>query len=115
MNGPWSVTVGVTIGITRSRLPVAVSVIVAAATVRIVAKAERDADPYAEVGPRPETSAIVVASARVEAPGIVAAAGEAAAGIELLTTARIAAARIDVSSARIATRARSIRKAIKRD
>src|ERR1017187_4061916 len=56
----------IAVRIARSRLPIAVSVIVARTGTRIVAPAEWDADTDAKVRTSPEASTVVIASAGVE-------------------------------------------------
>src|ERR1035441_6833366 len=63
----------VDVRIAGSRLPVAVSVIVAATGARIVAPAEGDAYADAKVWAGPEASTVVIASAGVEPAGVVTA------------------------------------------
>src|ERR1041384_176418 len=58
-------------GITWSRLPIAVSIVVAATRGRIVAVAKRDADPDAKVRTSPEATTVEIASACVETAGII--------------------------------------------
>src|SRR5450755_907191 len=69
--GTRSVT-RVAVRIAGSRLPIAVSVIVAATGSRTVAPTEGDADADAKVRASPETSTVVIASGGVEAASIVA-------------------------------------------
>src|ERR1035441_2460788 len=61
---------GVHVGVARSRLPIAVPVIVATTAAHTVAIAERNADPDAKVRTSQEASAVVVASAGVDPSGV---------------------------------------------
>src|ERR1039457_874642 len=95
--------------IARSRLPIAVSVIIATTGTRIVAPAEWDADTDAKVRTSPEASTVVIASAGVEPTRVVSAsstvvaapAGIAAAHVRrgIAAPARIGTARVGSSIA----------------
>src|SRR5450759_2429814 len=82
----------VDVRIARSRLPIAVSVIVATTGTRIVVPAEGDADPDAKVRTSPEASTVVIALAGVEPARIVTASST------VVSAAGIAAARVPTSS-----------------
>src|ERR1035441_3349611 len=84
----------VDVRIAGSGLPIAVSVIVAATGTRTIAPAEGNADADAKVRTGPETSTVVIASARVEAARIVAASCAAVSGPGVAARAGIAAARV---------------------
>src|SRR5450759_2727676 len=77
----------VDVRIAGSRLPIAVSVIVATTGTRIVAPAEGDADPDTKVRTSPEASTVVIALAGVEPARIVTASGT-------VVSAAVAAARV---------------------
>src|ERR1017187_1573969 len=95
--------------IARSRLPIAVSVIIATTGTRIVAPAEWDADTDAKVRTSPEASTVVIASAGLEPTRVVSAsaavvaapAGIAAAHVRrgIAAPARIGTARVGSSIA----------------
>src|ERR1039457_3255508 len=84
----------VDVRIAGSRLPVAVSVIVAATGARIVAPAVGDAYADAKVWAGPEASTVVIASAGVEPAGVVTASRAAVCAAIIAAPARIAATRI---------------------
>src|ERR1017187_3995466 len=84
----------VDVRIAGTRLPIAVSVIVAATGTRIVAPAEGAADADAKVRTSPETSTVVIAWAGVEPARIVAASCTAVSGAVVAARAGIAAARV---------------------
>src|SRR5450759_2485821 len=84
----------VDVRIARSRLPIAVSVIVATTGTRIVAPAEGDADPDAKVRTSPEASTVVIALAGVEPARIVTASSTVVSAAVIAAPAGIAAARV---------------------
>src|ERR1039458_7855279 len=90
--------------IARSRLPIAVSVIVATTGTRIVAPAEWDADTDAKVRTSPEASTVVIASAGVEPTRVVSASSTVVSAAVVaapagITTARVRPGRIATSTA----------------
>src|ERR1039457_1877732 len=80
--------------IARSRLPIAVSVIVATTGTRIVAPAEWDADTDAKVRASPEASTVVIASAGVEPTRVVSAPSTVVSAAVVAAPAGIAAAHV---------------------
>src|ERR1035437_7944197 len=97
----------VDVRIAGSRLPIAVSVIVATTGTRSVAPAEGDADPDAKVRTGPEASTVVIALAGVEPARIVTASATVVSAAVVTAPAGIAAARIRggiaAPTARVAT------------
>src|ERR1035437_1644427 len=83
----------VEVRIAGSRLPIAVSVIVATTGTRIVAPAEGDADPDAKVRTGPEASTVVIALAGVE-PARIVTASSAVDSAAVVAAPAVAAARI---------------------
>src|SRR5579871_4993665 len=85
---------GVDVRIAGSRLPIAISVIVATTVSRIVAPAEWDADPDAKVRTSPKASTVVITATGVEPARIVAASSTVVSAAIVAAAAGIAAARV---------------------